>query len=1062
MKRSDPCSKPARAIPVRIQGPSRYGKLLSGAAFATLSFPAQIGNSLRLMLARDESTLSFFVQRFIVSACVLELRSSTGRCFQRSDAALMISSLILIFGSANISLAEGSDDRDLERQYREMAAPFLETYCVTCHGNEDPAAKLDLTRYSSADEIAAAHQVWEIVLDRLLAQEMPPEDSELQPTELQREEMTAWIRAIRRREASRHAGDPGMVLARRLNNEEYNYTIRDLTGVDMRPTETFPIDPANESGFDNSGESLMMSPALLTKYLGAANQVVDHLVLTPSGISFAPHPVITDTDRDRYCVKRIVEFYLNQPIDYADYFMACWEYRQRRASPSAGMSPAEFASVNHLSPKYLRLMWKTLTETRSVGPIARLQEMWRQLPEHDQQVAREQCEVMRDFVVNLRKKLEPEVTDLSGAGVHKGAQAFVLWKNREYAKQRMRLDPARLQVEGESFDQDPDADLYVPSDKVVRARYEAEFAEFCRVFPDAFFISERGRDYLNQPKDRQEKGRLLSAGFHSMMGYFRDDAPLYVLVLSSEQQQQLDRLWQELDFVASAPMRQYSSFLWFERTDSSFMRDAVFDFARPEDKSAHSETMIARLAAVYLNKVRQSGGSQLVIEAVTDYFRISNEQIRSVEQARKLAEPIHLSAIQDFAERAYRRPLSDSEQEDLQEFYTKLRLDGLGHDDAIRDSIIAILLSPHFGFRMDLGSSLQGERPLTQYELASRLSYFLWSSMPDSTLIDLAARGTLSRPEVLTEQTDRMLRDSKIRGLATEFGGHWLDFRQFEDHNSVDRDRFPGFDDALRLAMYEEPIRFLVDTFQNDRSVLGLLNANYTFANRVLARHYGFKTVPESEADWVRIDEASRFHRGGLLPMSVFLTKNSPGLRTSPVKRGYWVVRQLLGEHIPPPPPGVPELPADESTLGELSLREMLAHHRAHESCAGCHDRFDSIGIAFEGFGPIGEFREHDLGGRPVDTRALFPDGGEGVGLEGLRKYLRDHRRADFVNNLCAKLLSYSLGRSLVPSDDSLLLVMQQQLETNDDRFSCLIESIVTSRQFLNKRGANSIQGVNP
>ena len=199
-------------------------------------------------------------------------------------------------------------------------------------------------------------------------------------------------------------------------------------------------------------------------------------------------------------------------------------------------------------------------------------------------------------------------------------------------------------------------------------------------------------------------------------------------------------------------------------------------------------------------------------------------------------------------------------------------------------------------------------------------------------------------------------------------------------------------------------------------------------------------------------DNAGKYGRGGLLPMAVFLTKNSPGLRTSPVKRGNWVVRRILGERIPPPPPKVPLLPADESKLGELTLRQALERHRADPSCAACHAHFDSLGLVFEGFGPIGEARRVDLGGRTVDTRAVFPDGEEGAGLEGLRAYIHKHREGDFINTLCRQLLAYGLGRTLLPSDDKTLASMHARLASDGWRFDNLIEVIVTSPQFLNRR----------
>jgi hypothetical protein len=298
-----------------------------------------------------------------------------------------------------------------------------------------------------------------------------------------------------------------------------------------------------------------------------------------------------------------------------------------------------------------------------------------------------------------------------------------------------------------------------------------------------------------------------------------------------------------------------------------------------------------------------------------------------------------------------------------------------------------------------------------------------------------------------------MLKDDRVRGLATEFAGNWLDFRRFEEHNSVSRERFPSFNDELRRSMFEEPIQFFVDVAQNDRSILDFLDANHTFVNPALARHYGMPEPSNGPDGWVRVDDARKFGRGGLLPMAVFLTKNAPGLRTSPVKRGYWVVKRLLGENIPAPPANVPDLPSDESKLGEVTLREALARHRADVACAGCHERFDAIGLAFEGYGPVGEARKVDLGGRPVDTRANFPGGGgEGSGVDGLRGYLDQHRRDEFVDNLCRKLLTYGLGRSLQPSDDLTIETMRKKLSNDGNRFGALVETIVNSPQFLNKR----------
>jgi hypothetical protein len=341
--------------------------------------------------------------------------------------------------------------------------------------------------------------------------------------------------------------------------------------------------------------------------------------------------------------------------------------------------------------------------------------------------------------------------------------------------------------------------------------------------------------------------------------------------------------------------------------------------------------------------------------------------------------------------------------------------------------------------------------PLSDCALASRLSYFLWSSLPDDQLMAHAAAGDLHQPEVVIQEARRMLKDGRSLALATEFAGNWLGFRRFEDHAGVDRGRFPEFTNELRQAMFEEPVRFIDDAIRNDRSMLDLLYGKYTFVNRVLAHHYGMTDARIKPGEWVRIDDARPFGRGGILPMAVFLTRNSPGLRTSPVKRGNWVARQVLGEVIPPPPAVVPELPADEAKM-DLPLRQMLAQHRKNPVCAGCHQRFDGFGLTFEGYGPIGERRKQDLAGRPVDAQAEFPGGGEGKGLDGLVDYMRAHRENDYVDNLCRKVLVYALGRGLQLSDEPLVEQMRSAFVAGGHRFSILIESIVVSRQFLNQR----------
>ena len=275
--------------------------------------------------------------------------------------------------------AFAADKSALDKQFQTVVRPFVGKYCVACHSGPMPTAQFDIKSYTSLDMVKEDFPRWSLVADRLTAGEMPPKPMP-QPTVEQKQQIIDFVHAVRAEEINRFAGDPGMVLARRLSNAEYDYTIRDLTGQDMAVARQFPVDPANTSGFDNSGESLTMSPALLNKYLQAARQVADHMVLKPDTIDFAPHLMQVESDRDKYAIQRILAFYAGQPTDYARYFEAAWRYRHRAALGHADATLASVAAEAKVSAKYLPMVWGILHEKTAVGPVATLQAMWNGLP----------------------------------------------------------------------------------------------------------------------------------------------------------------------------------------------------------------------------------------------------------------------------------------------------------------------------------------------------------------------------------------------------------------------------------------------------------------------------------------------------------------------------------------------------------------------------------------------------------------------------------------------------------------------------------------------------------
>ncbi|MGB8538321.1 MAG: DUF1592 domain-containing protein [Acidobacteriaceae bacterium] len=981
----------------------------------------------------------------------------------------------------------------IDQQFDQTVKPFVGKYCVACHSGKMAPAQFDLKSYTNMDMVTDDFARWALLAKRLEAKEMPPKPMPAPPA-AEAQQIIDWVAAVRTQEIKKAAGDPGVVLARRLSNAEYDYTIRDLTGQDMRVAKQFPVDPANQAGFDNSGESLTMSPALLNKYLKAAREVADHAVLKPDGIDFAPYPMLVDTDREKYAIQRIVSFYFAQPTDYADYFQAAWRYQYRLALKKPHATLATTAVDAKLSPKYLPMVWQILHDPDAIGPVLKLQKMFRTLPPPAAEQTgglRAKCVDMRDFVVKIRAHTAMQFAAPLVKGLPAQSEPLLNWKLKQFAEHRRDSDPNDLRNDTDPPPVVPeipkypdlheeaaprwaalsakaranDADLVVPAAE--RARYQAAFARFASVFPDAFYITERGRYF---PDDSMDKGRLLSASYHNILGYYRDDLPLIQLILDDNGKRELDRLWNEFDYIADFSARTWTQY-FFNQSGEVFGKGAESGSERPTDHTVTDAAVIVKMRDVYLAKAAADPTNDPVAaEAIRDHFDKINATLRSLEKERADAEPRQLQDLLQFAQRAYRRPLTSAERTDLLAYYHQDRTQNQSsHEEALRDVITSVLMEPDFLYRLDMQnapqtaavtkshaavlktSSAVPSEPLSSYALASRLSYFLWASMPDEELLRHAAANDLQKPAVLLAQAHRMMKDPRVRGLATEFTGNYLAFRLFESNNAVDRERFPQFNNDLREAMFQEPIRYVEDTIQNNRSVLDLLYGDYTFVNPILAKHYGIPGVVGDPNHWVRIDDAHKYGRGGILPMAVFMTQNSPGLRTSPVKRGNWVVQKVLGIRVPPPPPVVPELPSDESK-SDLPVRDMLARHRANPFCAACHQRFDSFGLAYEGYGPIGDVRTKDLAGRPVDTAVTYPGDINGVGFQGLQNFIRDHRQPEFINNLCRKLLTYALDRSLQLSDEALVDTMQTNLAAQGDGFDALVETIVLSPQFRNKR----------
>jgi len=404
-----------------------------------------------------------------------------------------------------------------------------------------------------------------------------------------------------------------------------------------------------------------------------------------------------------------------------------------------------------------------------------------------------------------------------------------------------------------------------------------------------------------------------------------------------------------------------------------------------------------------------------------------------------------------LARAAYRRPVSEADWKPLLAFYQSARAKG-DFDYGIQKAIEALLIAPDFLFRVETDPPVSAVRnhPVSDVELASRLSFFLWSSVPDETLLELAEKSKLSNPVELARQVERMLDDPKSFAFVSNFAGQWLQIRNLATVRP-DPIAFADFDESLRYSMQRETELFFDSIVRENRSILDLLNADYTFLNERLAMHYGIPGVYGSQFRRVALTD---LNRGGLLGQGSLLTVTSPPNRTSVVQRGKWILDNLLGEPPPPPPADVPALDATTKGARKLTLREAMELHRANPGCAVCHRNIDPLGFALENYNGIGEWRFKD-GESAIDASGKLPDGTQFEGPSGLKKVLATGRRDEFVSTVTEKLFTYGLGRGVEYYDMPAVRAMLHQTEANQYRLRDLILAVVNSVPFQMRRSGD-------
>jgi Protein of unknown function (DUF1592)/Protein of unknown function (DUF1588)/Protein of unknown function (DUF1587)/Protein of unknown function (DUF1585)/Protein of unknown function (DUF1595) len=803
--------------------------------------------------------------------------------------------------------------------------PFLAKNCVMCHNAKLKTAEVDFTKFKTDADAEAGTETWEKAVERLRNGTMPPQGLP-RPKQADIDVVMKWMDAAIVRAADRAKPDPGQVTAHRLNRAEYNNTVRDLLGVDIRPADEFPQDDSGY-GFDNIGDVLSMSPVLMERYLGAADKLVRAALYGPEKLK----PVVV-----------------------------------RHQPPS---------------PKF-PLLAKAITDYDVTGlnmPNALHSMHW--------------FPVEADYT--LRVALEGRRPNGSEP-VHIG-----VWMDGKQV-QTLAIDAPSDGGSIDLFGMQSSFKMHVPQGEHWLA------ASILRVY-EGLPPSYGGPNPSTRPEPPPPDPKKL--------------AKIPPNATPEQVAQAIEAANEKIKKNHVPANRVYVHYL--------------------------------EVVGPYNEKLGPSAESRKLI------FVCGHQHQHTADCPRLI--------LSHFARRAFRRPVNPVELQPYLDLYAQARKQGSTLDDSVGVALQAILVSPDFLFRIETPASplraqagtarpasyhpeAQSPDPdiqeLNDHALASRLSYFLWSTMPDDELMGYADRHLLRRPEVLRAQVQRMLKDSRSQALAGNFAGQWLELRKLESDNP-DHDKFPEFDEYLRMSMRQESELFFEDIVHNDRSILDFLTSKSTFVNQKLAEFYGIPGVKGTEFRKVSLEGMPR---SGILTQASVLTVSSYATRTSPVLRGKWVLENMLNAPIPPPPPNVPRL--NEETVGlSASMRMQMEEHRKNPMCASCHQKMDPIGFAFENYNAIGAWRDKD-GKWPIDAVGKLPDGRSFVGALQLEQIYRNQPQ-QFAECVTVKLMTYALGRGLERYDRPTVKGIVKKISANDYRFSDLVLEIVNSMPFQMRRGGD-------
>lgn len=888
--------------------------------------------------------------------------------------------LLLIILLTMISAIESLHAADFATDIR----PLVDRYCLKCHGRDEVEAGVDFSRHQTIPDVLRDRTMWLDALEQIRNGDMPPEEEGVAlPTQTERGQLVAWINESVVHTDWRKYADPGRVSLARVTKLEFRNAVRDVLGLDVQAGQLLSNDPEGNTGFTNDRESLSFPLFAFDDFLREAERAADTVLgfVEPLWQWTREFEELarsaTFTSELTESGNGVVLKNANEPFPWAI------------EVPSAGLYELT-----------------VFAGTFNGEPLSGLVLIVDGAPVQDWII-----EGADTHEYKTRLNLSPGAHTLN-FGYNAALAPIIQPKTppqvvpERLAKQVSRKTVPKLETPASLNDNRDAIESFRRLNNVLAAyKLTQDLAEL---------LIARGETDFEQHELHKVRDELLQNpamnNFQQSKVPFNLAAGKVAVLLDIPQKELERRIKEEHDYSHDAYVRTVKAY-----------QEA---FAKK-----HPDRVRKKAGQVALDRI------EIRSNAIEPEETSPNWLLTGLKSERDA-----IRVLAELGLRAYSRTMRPSEQAALLKIYRQTFAETSSRREALRDAIAGLLVSPPFLLRYAEGPA-STSFAVDDVELARRLSHFLWLSIADSQLRDLAAGGTLSDEQTIAAQVDRMVADKRFEDFATAFTTQWLDLSNLDNQEKLGAD--------LRVLMRAEATLFMQDLFRENRSLLELVDARYAYVNARLADHYGLPSVRGHE---LRRVELKTDQRGGLLAMGAMLASTSTGERTSPVNRGAWIVELLLGKHLPPPPPSVPELKTDSKAR---TVREELEQHRSNSACAGCHAKIDPYGFVLEHYDPVGTWRDKDKG-KPVNASTVLDDGTAVDGLVEFRRYLVDRRSDDLTRNFICRLLAFALGRELRYTDEATVVDLMEQAKRDGYRARNLLHHIVRSMPFRHQNNTTS------